>query len=279
MILHPFYTFIPVILHSVVIMFVRWGCHIISMFDSSFWNVSSASITFSPKPLPPSQSPSFPSHLSYSATSQPTPGSEGADPGPSTTSQPLTSIRSTTCALKARPSTSTTGLRSRSHLWCSSHPIPTRPSTSSAATRHPQVHTHTHTLNHSSFSLMLFVALRLVDSCWWRVVSDMLVVGEPFVHDYLMIVFPCMFLLPPFSPPMLPPSLPVAEDPRLLPTGPLSYVLQSLPCLTRNTHICRHRSFHPVMQIVFTLLYFCCVEIITCHYKLTFLHLTTKCNR
>ncbi|KAG7240777.1 hypothetical protein INR49_026394, partial [Caranx melampygus] len=35
-----------------------------------------------------------------------------------------------------------------------------------------------------------------------------------------------------------------AEDPRLLPTDPLSYVLQSPPCLTRKqkTHICKHIS-------------------------------------
>lgn len=88
---------------------------------------------------------------------------------------------------------------------------------------------------------------------WWIGTAGnwlywLVVYWESVVHDYLMI-FPCMFPPPPQN--LFPVSLSAAEDPRLLPTDPQSYDLQSLPCLIRHTHTLTHTPIYTFI-IIFT---------------------------
>lgn len=159
---------------------------------------------------------SVPSCFCNSAPSQSTPSSEGTNPRSSTATQSFTSFRGTACAFSTPNS-----LRRRSQLWwCASYPIKTGTCASCTATRDSQVKPCMYRLwRDTELYVLAFGGLEIIGA--WLSSN----------------ILPCMFLLSPPNPPLVSlSSLPAAEDPRLLPTDLLSYVLQSPPCLTRNTH-------------------------------------------
>lgn len=181
---------------------------------------------------------------------QPTPSSERARIRSPAPPQPLTGVRSAASALPSWVWPSS--LRRRFQRCWSAFTLQASSSAPWTASRNTQVKSHTHTRTDCECeALDWWIGTA---GCWfyWLVVY-----WESVVHDYMMI-FPRMFLLPPplsFSPPfqnLFLVSLSTAEDPRLLQTDPLSYDLQSPPCLTRHIH-----------TLQFTLLY---------AFSLTFFH-------